>query len=476
VKITLLSPRRITVASLLCATLAPAMAAAQDAGASVDAASVSAASTASDAAAPNASDGAVSEARAAQSLDEDPMARRLRRANVPQPFAQESPAVPPGTIVVRVLDGQGQIIPDCLVRVGSMREGERGEPVERRTGIDGLARFEGLERGSRVAYRVSTEFRGAKFAADPFQLPTNMGYEVQLVRLDVRSERSSILVTEARAEIGFQDDRIVLIQRFNIVNISQLGLDGDPHPFTFVPDAPLEFSLPPGASAFRTDEQSMGMTDLRAEERDGRVRVTGSISPTDPRNPVRLVWQYRVKFSESDVPIDLRFPDLPVLAATVVAQAPSGMSLEVEGMPQAEERSNNGQRILITGRQRASRQDENITGLRIRLRNIPATHGPERDAAAIVTALIAGAAVFSGVQRSRSSSKGRADQQRARKESDLRAERDRIIAEIRSVAREHARGDVGPETFKRLRQELSSQLAAVDRDLAGLDAGPSPRV
>lgn len=452
------------------------MAFAQDARSSVDAASVAVTSTASDAAAPNASDIAASEARAVPSPDEDPIARRIRRANIPQSFARESPALPPGTIVVRVLDGQGQVIPDCLVRVGSMRDGERGEPIERRTGIDGLARFEGLERGSRVAYRVSTEFRGAKFAADPFQLPTNMGYEVQLVRLDVRSERNAILVTEARAEIGFQDDRIVLVQRFYIVNISQLGLDGEPHPFTFVPDAPLEFTLPQGASAFRIDEQSLGMTDLHVEERDGRVRVTGSIPPTDPRNPVRLVWQSHVKFSQTDVPIELRFPDLPVLAATVVAQAPAGMLLEVEGMPPAEERNSNGQRILITGRQRTSRQDANITGLRIRLRNIPATHGPERDVAAIVSALIAGAAVFSGLQRSRASSKERAAQQRARKESDLRAERDRIIAEIRSVAREHARGEVGPETFKRLRQALSSRLAAVDRDLAGLDAGPSPRV
>lgn len=467
------SPRHSLLVSALALSLVPAWASAQDAQIASDATAVS--SSTADASAMN-TDAAVTDGGPAQSPDEDPMARRLHRANVPQPFAQESPAVPPGTIVVRVLDGQGQIIPDCPVRVGSMREGERGEPVERRTGIDGLARFEGLERGSRVAYRVSTEFRGAKFAADPFQLPTNAGYEVQLVRLDVRSERNSVLVTEARAEIAFQDDRIVLIQRFNLVNISQLGIDGDPHPYTFVPDAPLEFSLPPGASAFRTDEQGMGMTDLRAEERDGRVRVTGSISPTDPRNPVRLVWQYRVKFTETDVPIELRFPELPVLAATVVAQAPQGMSLEVEGMPAAEERSNNGQRILITGRQRASRQDENITSLRIRLRNIPSTHGPERDVAAAITALIAGAAVFTGLQRSRSSAKSRVDQQRARKESDLRAERDRIIAEIRSVAREHARGDVGPETFKRLRQELSAQLAAVDRALAGLDAAPSPRV
>ncbi len=423
-----------------------------------------------------AADSSVTSEAGAVAPGEDPVAQRVRRAQLPQPFAQESASLPPGTIVVRVLDAQGQVVPDCVVRVGSMREGERGEPVERRTGPDGLARFEGLERSSRVAYRVSTEFRGAKFAADPFQLPPSQGFEVQLVRLDVSNERSSILVTEARAEIGFQDDRIVLVQRFSIVNISQLGLDGNPHPFTFVPSEPLEFTLPPGSSAFRVDEQGMGMTDLRAEERDGRVRVSGSISPTDPRNPLHLVWQSRVKFTGADVPIELLFPDLPVLAATVVAQAPQGMSLEVEGMPAAEERSNNGQRILITGRQRASRSDPAISGLRIRLRNIPATHGPERDASAAIASLIALASVVSGVRRARSTAKTRKDQQRVRKDDDLQAERERIVAEIRTVAREHARGEVGPETFKRLRHDLSAQLAAVDRALAGLDAPPSARV
>lgn len=412
----------------------------------------------------------------ANAQNEDPMTARIRRAQVPQGFASEAIELPAGTILVRVLDARGQVVPDCVVRVGSMRDGERGEPVERRTGADGLARFEGLERGSRVAYRVSTENLGAKFAADPFQLPMDHGYQVQLVRLDVRNEPGAILVTEARAEIGFQDDRIVLVQRFNLVNISTLGLDGDPRPYTFVPSQPLEFTLPPGASAFRTDEQGMGMTDLRAEERDGRVRVTGSIAPTDPRNPVRLVWQSRVKFDGSDVPIELRFPELSVLAATIVTQAPAGMTLEVEGMPPAEERSANGQRILITGRQRESRSDRNIDGFRIRLRNIPKTHGAERDVTAAMAVVIALGSVGAGVRRAKSTRKVRDAQRKERRDEDLRGERERIVQKIRDLARDHAAGEVGPETYRRSRHELASALAAVDRLLAGLDAPPSPRV
>ncbi len=471
----------ITFAALatLSSLALPTTARAQDAGPipSRDASATSASDDAASVA--TSSDGGATndDAATAPQSETPPTEPRVRRAQLPQPFADESPDLPPGTILVRVLDGQGQVVPDCVVRVGSMREGERGAPVERRTGADGLARFEGLERGTRVAYRVTTEHEGAKFGADPFQLPPNRGYQVQLVRLDVSNEPRAILVTEARAEIGFQDDRIVLVQRFSLVNISTLGLeDGAPRPVTWVPRGGIEFSLPQGYSAFRTDEQAMGMTDLHIEERNSRVRVTGSLPPTDPRNPVQIVWQSRVKFDQRDVPIELTFPDLPVLAATIVAQAPAGMTLEVEGMPAAEERNANGQRILITGRQRGSRSDPNIGGLRIRLRNIPATHGPERDASAALAIAIAVAAVAAGARRARSGQKSRVELQRARREEDLREERAKIVDEIRTLAREHARGDVGPETFRRQRAELSSALAAVDRALGALDAGPSAQV
>jgi hypothetical protein len=406
----------------------------------------------------------------------DPAAR-IRRAQLPQPFAAESPELPAGTILVRVLDAQGQVVPDCLVRVGSMREGERGAPVERRTGPDGLARFDNLERGTRVAYRVTTEHDGAKFGADPFQLPPNQGYQVQLVRLEVSPEPRGILVTEARVEIGFQDDRLVLVQRFNLVNISALGLDnGAPRPFTWALRDGIEFTLPQGYSAFRADEQSMGMSDLRVEEREQRVRVTGSLGPTDPRNPVQLVWQSRVKFDRGDVPIELTFPSLPVLAATVVTQAPPGMTLDVEGMPPAQERNANGQRILITGRQRANREDPSIGGLRIRLRNIPSTHGPERDVIAVASIALALASVVAGARRARSGQKSRAELQRTRRRDDLHAERERVLEDVRALAREHTRGDVGPETYRRQRLALASELAAVDRALAALDAAPSPQV
>ena len=252
----------------------------------------------------------------------DDVMARMRRMQLPEGFSVESPTVPRGAVWVRVVDASGQVVPSLNVRLGTMREGERLAPREGRTNNAGVAIFSGLETGTRNAYRASIENGGAKFSSDPFQLPTtDAGFQVQLVRMDVAADPRGILVTDARVEIGFQDDRIVVIQRVALVNVTALSMDGTmPHPTTWVPASPLRFSLPANATAFRADEQTMG--DQRIEEVSGYAVINGSFPPTDPRQPIQLVWQSRVKIQAGDVPLDLTFPNVSVLAATVVAHAP----------------------------------------------------------------------------------------------------------------------------------------------------------
>ncbi|MDP3277156.1 MAG: hypothetical protein Q8Q09_18335 [Deltaproteobacteria bacterium] len=402
---------------------------------------------------------------------------RVRVAQMPEGFASESPAVPAGSVIVRVVNAQGDAVPNAPVRLGAMRDGERQAPVEQTTGPDGTTRFERLDRSSRIAYRVSTETEGAKFGSMPFQLSQTQGHQVQIVRLEVTQRTEVMLVTEARVEIGFQDDRLVIVQRFSLVNISMLGLDGGaPHPMAFVPRAGLAFTLPQGATAFRSDEQAMGMSDIRVEESHGRVTVRGSFPPSNPREPLQLVWQSRVKLTGTESSFEVGFPELPVLAATVVVQAPPGMILEVTGMPAAQERLGNGQRILITGRQRATRADPAIERLQIRLRNIPSTSGPERNVTFGLSLVIVLGALAKALTRKRQKSSP-AD---LPKDPALRAalleERLAVLDEVRSLALEHQQGDVGAEHYRRQRHELVSAMAEIDRELAALDEAPPPRV
>jgi hypothetical protein len=387
---------------------------------------------------------------------------------LPEGFAVESPQVERGSVWVRVVDASGQVVTDLPVRMGIMREGERLEPREARTNQAGVAIFSGLETGSHNAYRASIENGAAKFSSDPFQLPTtNAGYQVQLVRMDVSTEPRGVLVTDARVEIGFQDDRIVVIQRMAVVNVTALSMDGTmPHPTTWTPAEPLRFSLPAGASAFRADEQTMG--DQRVEEQNGSVLVRGSFPPTDPRQPIQLVWQSRVKIQGSDVPIDLVFPQIPVLAATIVAQGPPGMILEATGFPVAEERVHNGQRVLITGKQRATREDPVIDALHIRLRRIPSSTGPEREAISLAALALALLTVVQGVRRSRANALLQHNAHGPIESFDpavLAQKLEQIVREIQLLVQEHQAGEVGPETYARQRKQLAIELARVKQAL-----------
>jgi hypothetical protein len=63
---------------------------------------------------------------------------------------------------------------------------------------------------------------------------------------------------------------------------------------------------------------------------------------------------------------------------------------------------------------------------------------------------------------------------RTRPIADLEAERDRLLETARGLAREHAAGDLGPETFTRRQREVSMALAAVLKEIAQAKGASEP--
>jgi hypothetical protein len=383
----------------------------------------------------------------------------FRQVPIPESFANEAADLPAGVVLVRVVDAQGAPIPNATVRMGSLREGERQEAVELPTRWDGVAQFEHVETGSNVSYRASVDYNGARSASAPFQLPTNAGYRVQLVRFDTDADARAVLIAEARVEISFSDDRLVVVERVNIVNFSNMSLSGQaPHPVAFVPQGGLRFRIPPGVNGFRVDEQSMG--DQHVTEENGMAVMRGSIPPTGAQGSIPIVFQYRAKITGSEMSLDLSMP-LPVLRATVVAQAPEGMRLDVEGMAPSEQRMHQGQRVLITGRERMRRDEPPIDTIAVQLSNIPASAGPERALSAVLAGFIALSAVVVGATH-RKRNGGRA----TRDAAALESERMRWLAEATALHRAHERGEVGAETFARRKREIAFALASVLQRLA----------
>lgn len=382
----------------------------------------------------------------------------VHRARLPESYARESAELPPGVVVVRVIDAQGTPQPEVMVRVGAMREGEVAGAQEVRTGLDGTARIERMVTNGTMAYRFSTDHRGARFGAPPFQLPQERGYEVQIVRHEVTDSPRGVLLWDARAEIRFKDDRAIVVMRIKVVNLSAMALgESAPAPMTYVPPDGIRFPLSAEHTAFVA---SPSMSDQRLTEEGGAAVFRGSVPPTTAE-PLEVVYQFQVKLKGGDV--DLRLPmPLPVVGSTVITEAPPGLTLAVDGMGPAEARMSEGQRVLLTGLERRP-DDPPMRELHIRLGGIPAAAGPARIAASVAAgALVLGALAYGLSRRKVALAK------RAR--AVVTGERDRVLAEMTELARMHKEGDVGPQTYARRRRELAVVLAGLLQELDELPA------
>lgn len=382
----------------------------------------------------------------------------VHRAALPESFAEETPGIPAGTILVRVVDGQGNPVPEAMVHIGSLREGEPAGSRDVRTGPDGIARVEGLDTSQGVAYRVSSEYEGAKFGATPFTLSGSSGYRVQIARTDVDHTGRAVFIWDARVMLQFKDDRLVVVERVKIVNLSAMSLTGDaPHPTTYVPTEGLRFGLPAGWTAFTP---APSMSDMRLTTEGNDVVFRGSVPPTS-REPMEVVFQYHVKLSGAELDLRTTLP-ISLVTATVLSEAPPGLTLSVEGMPAAETREAQGERILITGLERRP-SDPQVREIKIHLGGIPAAAGwPRIAASAAALLLVLGALRFAWNSRAG----GRVRRARAVVET----ERDRVLGEMAELVRLRAAEEVGPVTYQQRRRELALWLASV---LKELDEAPS---
>jgi hypothetical protein len=384
----------------------------------------------------------------------------IHRPQLPESFSNEAPELPSGVLVVRVVDAHGTPIPEVSVRVGAMREGEAAGAQEVRTGPDGTARVERLDTEG-VAYRLSTEYRGARFGAPPFQLSPGAGYQVQIVRHEVSNSPRAVLLWDARAEVRFKDDRAVVVVRLKVVNLTAMSLGGaEAQPTAFVPTDGLRFTIPAGHTAFVTQPS---MSDVRLTEEGDAVVLRGSIPPTTSE-PVDVVFQYQMKLSGGDVDLDMGMP-LSVVSATVITEAPPGLTLSVTGMPAPELRTGEGDRVLITGVERRP-DDPPISSLHLHLGGIPRAAGPARTVASVVAALLVLLTLGYAIRRSR-------DVRVGRSRGELEAERDRVLDEMASLKRLRDEGEVGPMTFERRRRELTLWLASLLKELDASSTRPA---
>ncbi|MBZ0119007.1 MAG: carboxypeptidase-like regulatory domain-containing protein [Sandaracinaceae bacterium] len=349
--------------------------------------------------------------------------------------AEPSDAVPAGAIRVTVLDAEERPVAGADIEIGVLAQGQPAEPLRGRTGADGTSVFAGLSTGTNQAYRVKVPHAGAMYAAMPFQLSSDRGYDVRIRRLPVTRDDRRVLQVAGQTVFEVRDERLHVIHQSELSNF---GAE------TYVlPANGIMIALPEGFTAFQAQQV---MTDQRFEEVAGEgVRIRGSIPP----GHVSLAWAYDLPIGRGTMEVPVQVP-FRTFTYRVISEAPPGLELDVSGMPEPRHFDNEGQPLWVTEVQR-SPGDPPFSRFVAELRGIPGP-GPGRWIAVALALLmiLAGAILaFAGGDPAEAAARARTSRREA------------LLSEARELEEDFAAGDIGPEFRQNRRDAIVRELAAL---------------
>lgn len=372
-------------------------------------------------------------------------------AAIPQSGSTTDPQLPAGTIVVEVLDGEGKPMPGVDITLGileqSVSKGESRRRVMGKADENGIARFEGLQTGSGVSYRVSVSspvpVEGkpplvATHDAPPFQLDLQAGERVRLHVFPATTSLQDALVgLRAMLYVEVKDDALQVEQAFTVFNLGNK---------TWVPDD-IVVGLPEGFRAFFAPQQMTGMGFDQVAGRGARLRGTFPPGQHDVSFRYQVPWD-----GSSTVALPLQLPP-HVAQMSIVSDAAQGMRLSVSDFPPAEQAvAMNGQRILVTERQLRP-GDTPLDRIEIRLENLPGP-GPGRWIALGLAAMAVAGGLSVALRRREPTAKDRAEL-----EQDAARARERLFEELLALEKAREAGEIGPKTYEQVRAMLVDALA-----------------
>lgn len=379
------------------------------------------------------------------------VANAMNPHGMPRPISveQDNPALPAGTLRVRVVDGDDRPVTGADVRIGILgSEGARTEKTAR-TDAEGHATFAELAVGERQAYRVTVPHQGARYGSMPFRLPPRGGIDVVVRRLPVTHDDAHVVLYLGATSIELKDERLSIVQQARLVNL-------DTHTYVF-PEGGRLVRLPTGFTAFQVQD-SMGDQRVRQSAGEG-LRVEGSIPPGE----ATLLWGFDLPIHGSEMRFTLEVP-WRAFAYRVIADAAPGLTLSVDPMPEPWLHEDGGKRFFVTELQRKVGEPP-LSRVRIALMGIPGP-GPWRwiAAALALVVLVAGAVLAR-----------RRAPDRAARTASADARRREILARAVELEALRRAGEIGPEHHAEQSAMLVDALAAVlaEEESARPPASPS---
>jgi len=357
---------------------------------------------------------------------------------------QPSPAVPPGTIQVRLVNESGEPVANTEVRLGvqfqKIAEGEKKTQKVAKTDAAGGAVFSGLTTGGDFSYRVSASNGPAEYASDPIQLKADTGV-VSLLHVYPFTRRVE------QAAVG----AIVFVYvetRDDVFQFEVLARYGNRSTLSWVPDN-ATMRLPSDFKAFKAGES---MDDVRFEEDPGRgARLRGTFSPGQHQASFRFQVP---RHAEDSASFHFGLPP-HVGEARFIAEAAPSMEIDVDGFekPQTDV-SQTGQRVLVTRRVAVRGEVSGLPGFTAQLSGIPTPGIGRWVAVAIATALAGlGVAAFRG--------KVGAETQADLHERDAERAKRVLLDEVVDLTRARRDDRVGPSTYESARRALVEALSRI---------------
>jgi len=357
--------------------------------------------------------------------------------NVPSiAFSETDSELPPGTIVVEVVDQAGEPAPEAAVRLGVMEQSGARESDACVTDDEGRCLFEELAADSAHSYRVNVPYNGARYSSTPFRLDPKLGQRVRITRLPVTTSDQRVFQVLGRTMIEFKEDRAHVTQEARLTNL------GDA---TYVfPDGGLAIRLPEGTKAF--DSRPM-MTDQRVSGTDEGLEISGSLPP----GRATLTWAYDVPLEGSTLILGQAVP-FRTMEYQVISDYIDGMTLEVEGFGVARIHDGADRRFLVAGLMRRPGEPR-LDTIRIHILGIPGGGLlPYLASALAFVFLVLGLTlVFRRSDESQVLAEARTER---RKE---------LLDEIAALEADRQVERVGPTFYEHRRRELTDELAILLR-------------
>jgi hypothetical protein len=374
----------------------------------------------------------------------------------PEDTSQRDDTLPPGTVVIEIRDKADAPVARADVTLGilqqSVAKGESRRRTTQQADDNGVTRFDNLESGAGVAYRVSvprTNDSGgesATYAAPPFQLDLHHGQHVRLHVYPVTSRiEDTLLGMQGVVYFELKDDVVQVDEFFQVFNMGTT---------TWVPSDVI-VDLPRGFKGFNAQRDMSDIGFDAVAERGAKMHGTFGPGQHD------VQFRYQIPYDgEESVKVALSLPPR-VIRMRVIAEASRTMTLRVDDFPSAISDANQrGQRVLLTERQ-ARAGESPLNHVAVTLDNIP-TEGSARWLTVGITAATLGMGLFVALE-----------QEKTKKGATSAAERDgdraraRLVAEIAALDAASRAGEIGPQAHARIRQALIDSLARV---MAAIDA------